>query len=1529
MAKNAKEFLQKYANNNNENIVNKAELEKFTGSDSQLKQIIADSLSTNNKWAFNGKAVEYLRGKGFQPPDFSEYVNHPDYTDLKNAFEKYKRNGGKKTKAEWGKRHWVNTGKAEGRTKGFYPQISDAQTFVNTYKNLGGLKRSEMRESYTGDYADLVKEAARQGETFAGAALEHVRDKGGFGKPKAFFKYFGDEGISKGEIKDYYTGDLNDLYEKVDNNNVTLNEGAKNYLANKIDITFDNPASFLDFYGGEGLTKSEIEDNYTGDLEKLIEKADNKDISFDEDAKDYINEQLPPESEYASYSNAAQFLNVYGADGKISRADIENHFTGNFNKLVQKAYNKNIDIGSGAQSYITNQLGSYPQIEVEEYPEVPTFQTTDTKESGILKWKGNKNTWLYSDLKEDHRTDYKTDRAIKREVVKTDFYFVRTEKTRWGTNTIVARDIITNEIFPDGTKQEKDRETFEGTGYFYDPDNRRGRPGSNPTYSYFSNENDSEDFESEYDSVFYDVKRWNDDNGKAAKKANEEGEKLNKENVVRNENARNINTESRNIVQLANNTQGNDYIQQRTVIEAIKNKNGITDDVKNNFKDQFRQFYLDEKIVPFDTRIAAKDPTGNFDASYYLTNYEEVKEAWDREVANDNLDVIATVGFSETAFAEKHYTEYGQFERRRGSKEEETTAANAYKLKAPTDLEKANILDKQLGLDETQEEPLNERLREDKRVVKLWEEVREGGNDYYDAKKEELGLDLQNFNDFALAFLSEINNDTQTSSIKDQLLADEILVEGEEYITDLEDALTRSAGDAAREQTKDFGALTQSVLKDTLDRLEQAKQMEANFDLYSGFSDFGEVMDPGANLTNSILGDSGIGGYLGFIGGPEYAESLEEGINRVFGMGNLAEVNWQKWFDETLTEKYAAKFEEKFRDLEFTRNILEAAGPNSRDFVAYVNTNEDLAENYVNYIRKTPEAERLTKAEWGARNFKRTGGKGEDISALQKNVWNAENNSFTDNFLADSFFRNTKEVSDFLTSVEGGEELLTQITSPTFDSLSLIKQIKDVNQAIEDVDRGKYDLTLDTELGEEVIEAQFARDFITDFVRPRFNQSKSIAEFRDYINVDPRYQTPFQMQNIIDALKTTAQERAQYYMDQVNGAIDQNFDAAYYEDPTEGFGKGTGQAIDLRTNLQKQTVEQDYQNALDGKLSGTIDWRKEMYRYAVPIKYSSKDPIYEGVSGYYRPIKEIDKAAFMRMHYEVKGKFGVEDENGNKIIFTPAKNVADPERIKRYVYYEVMPMLEDEAIDIGSIFGEFVTPEQFADDVISSFDLATDEEVAEILAKYGLEGADAGIEELRETLVEMIASNDALAIRQGIKDINEQGLRPDQQNLGVTYIEREEDYDPEIKGESQLFKAFQSVGFKGTEQEFYDEFMPDADQEELRFLEDSMKGLNFDAGDFSDPFSMLATADSYFPDEDESLSSDFGGPDLDDFATRYKNAYTTDRFFNVGKSTDTYGSDYDDLYENYPLKKTKAGSNFLEGFTRGFARGADKKLSVF
>jgi hypothetical protein len=186
----------------------------------------------------------------------------------------------------------------------------------------------------------------------------------------------------------------------------------------------------------------------------------------------------------------------------------------------------------------------------------------------------------------------------------------------------------------------------------------------------------------------------------------------------------------------------------------------------------------------------------------------------------------------------------------------------------------------------------------------------------------------------------------------------------------------------------------------------------------------------------------------------------------------------------------------------------------------------------------------------------------------------------------------------------------------------------------------------------------------------------------------------------------------------------------------------------------------------------------------------------------------------------------------------------------------------------------------------------------EVLKEVGLEDFTGTLDELKEYIIEALRTGSAQEIREQIKYLNEKRKKPTQEILGVTYIEREEDYKKEQpKAETQLYKTFQSAGFQGTEDEFYEEFFPDLNREDQALLTKagSDEGLTFDFGDYSDPFASLTSIQSFFGDEeDEADDEEDTGP--------------TTNYFSLDLNLDDEDEDY----------KSKTATSILGDFTSGF-----------
>jgi hypothetical protein len=773
--------------------------------------------------------------------------------------------------------------------------------------------------------------------------------------------------------------------------------------------------------------------------------------------------------------------------------------------------------------------------------------------------------------------------------------------------------------------------------------------------------------------------------------------KLNSDNTALNQQNTYKNQAYDNTVATASSTRGGDYTTQR---QLIRNTQNINATLKNTLETYYKAFYSTEKLQQWDSTLGAKPPYGTFDPTYYKTQNPAVSQQWASAVADDDIDI--TQRYGENGFYLQHYTNQGKAAGARGNKAEVTAAANQYLEDTPTDTDLQAARTLQLGVDtDTQ----TERLLNIPAVKTEWEKAK-NGDPYWKGQAKENFLDLNKPDEFAALF-------RLSDRPEDQIVRLNYNANAGYGITELEDAIGEAVGEKATVDVKRFGALTQDVLKQTIDEMKKAKAREQEISMFKGFGAFGEIVDINKELSNSILGDSGVGGILSFTGGGKAQESLEKSLTGITGVNtNNTVYNWQKWFDETLKTKY----------------------------------DENLELGYT-----TEEAK---------------------------------------------------------------------------------EQVK--------------------------IEAGFAKEFVDKYLIPRFDQSKSMDEFVEYLDVRQSEQNPFQTQDIMNAAKLVADLRAQSYLDQLKATPGRYFDSNFYFSPT-GDKAREGAYAD-----QASTVATDWEAAKNGDEY----WKSQAYRFGVNIE---------------------DKDAFARMHFQVKGQGKGYD---------PADDILNASKVSDYIYTQILPALKEEALKSGTVFGQFITPEEFADEMLRGLDPNDKSTWDEVLKRYGLEDFKGDITELKEYVKETLRTGSAQEIRENIKYLNEKRQKPTQEKLGVTYIERPEDYKDEgIKGETELYKTFQSAGFKGTEDEFYNNFFPDMDRSEQVLLTKSGKdeSLKTTGLDFTDPFASLGTIESFFDADEPEKTTDKPEP-------------KTNSYFRIAMGED----------EDEPLTKSKSGSSILGEFTSMF-----------
>ena len=137
------------------------------------------------------------------------------------------------------------------------------------------------------------------------------------------------------------------------------------------------------------------------------------------------------------------------------------------------------------------------------------------------------------------------------------------------------------------------------------------------------------------------------------------------------------------------------------------------------------------------------------------------------------------------------------------------------------------------------------------------------------------------------------------------------------------------------ENQKKFNYLVQDVLAKTVRDVNKNLAKENNIKYLSNLQGFDEVINFTSNLSDSLLADSGIGGYLAMSGQGAAAKNLEKGVKSMLGQGNSMTYNWQKWFDEELANRYS--------------NLREIANPEDAKQIHKVDKNfaKQFVEGYL------------------------------------------------------------------------------------------------------------------------------------------------------------------------------------------------------------------------------------------------------------------------------------------------------------------------------------------------------------------------------------------------------------------------------------------------------------------------------------------------------------------------------------------------------------------------------------------------------
>jgi len=642
----------------------------------------------------------------------------------------------------------------------------------------------------------------------------------------------------------------------------------------------------------------------------------------------------------------------------------------------------------------------------------------------------------------------------------------------------------------------------------------------------------------------------------------------------------------------------------------------------------------------------------------------------------------------------------------------------------------------------------------------------------------------------------------------------------------LEGSVFNVFGKKDLEQQDKFQALAIDLLKTSVKELNARKKRERELNIYKGLPMFNEIYGANSAIANSLLGDSGLGGYLSMSGAnvDSMAESLGKSLSGVTGISNNSSVyNWHKWFDETLLKRYEELQEITGKldaDIEGLDPILD-----KNKWASF--------EKQVNAIDIEAEPEKWNKL-MDDNNLARGLSKERALEIKNPDSWNAllEKYDLPSNL-------NKEEAIEMLANSEN-----------------------EINKIY-------------------TIEDDFRESFINDYIKPRFDQSKSMDEFISYLDtLDPKEQNIFQTQDAMQALKNVASAHAVAKLEQIKATPDQYFDSTFYFDPTVAIDSREEYSSPRDNDYREQAerVSADYETANNNPNAVIEGSRSNIY----------PDGITWNQYAYYYGVDLSNKDQFARLHYDAVGRlYG----------YDPARDITSIGDIKGYIVNTVIPKVNEAKLDLGdAAFSQFTTPEEFADALLEGIDISENNpEWKKILEQFGLDEA-APLDEVKEYIIELTRTGEAQEIREAIKYLNENKLKPTQDRLGISYIERDED-DKVVENEdaSSLYQIFSDAGYSGSEDQFYEEFMPDAERGDIQLVTQAM-GKGFDLNEISsDPFTALV--------EVSEIMGDAGG-----------------NIFGDSKSTESKDdkSDYFGLFDEKEPSYSDSGRDYIREYTAFF-----------
>lgn len=429
-------------------------------------------------------------------------------------------------------------------------------------------------------------------------------------------------------------------------------------------------------------------------------------------------------------------------------------------------------------------------------------------------------------------------------------------------------------------------------------------------------------------------------------------------------------------------------------------------------------------------------------------------------------------------------------------------------------------------------------------------------------------------------------------------------------------------------------------------------------------------------------------------------------------------------------------------------------------------------------------------------------------------------------------------------------------------------------------------LTTKEEAEEQIkIDKEFGKKFVTEYLKPRFDQSKTMSEFTEYIDVfnkDEDIQNPFQTQDILNKAAEVGLKNAKSYLDELKKLKDSTFDADFYFDPSNNLLSEEAKKLEKSSGLtakyaaQKKAVTEDWETAKKQVKAKSGYWYQQAYKYGV-------DDI-------------TDKKAFAKLHFQTKGLAAGYDAAED--TWSTLKN-------EEYIYSTILPAIQA-ATNKMSIFGNFVKPDAYAENLLKAQGVNPLDKTTwgKVLKSLNLDSFDGSYNDLKTYIADNFKTVSATELDKQIKALQEAGVTPTQKELGALFIEKDSYAVEEAEAQTELFKVFQKSGYKGTEKEFYEDFFPDIDYEEQKQLSKLTKGSTYDliGVDADDPFAAFSSIDKLLGSKDGGFTDIFSMDDDDEDDSYYSSAFT------IGLDDD----------EDTTTSKSKSGASILSDFTTYF-----------